>query len=330
MRWLVLASGLLFLGLFCFSARRALLGQNDFLAFYTGASLLPRGELYVPEAQRTFQRALAGYSLDTLLYIRPPFHALALRPFTWLRYRAACVVFQLLGVGAFAWFVWKFASGFPALPWLACFSVPAAAAVIQGQDILIVMSLAGGAILLHRAGGRFVAGLLLALCSAKFNLFFLVPAALLFRREWRTLAGMATGLGALAGLSFAVAGWHWPAEYLAVLRKPEVHSHMAASVNLRALLMGFGGAPLPVFIACSIAGVMAAVYAIWRAREWETAVGIALIAGVFLSYHAYVYDAAVLLLAVALLADRVPRWLQWAITLPPLYLGVLFFAADRV
>lgn len=324
-RWLAMIMGLLFLGYLGYPMRdRALHGANDFAGFYTGASLIGRGgELYAPEANIRFQNAALGMSAPGLYYIRPPFHAVFLRPLAGLPYQTAYAVFQCLSLAAFLWFAWRFTKEMPDLWVLCAWSIPVLLSVLEGQDVLLVTAAAAGGVLHRRAGRPFLAGLFWSLCAAKFHLFLFVPVALLFRREWRMLGGGAAGGAALAVVSFAAAGWSWPLEYARMLADPAIHMAPQLSLNLRGLLFGLTGADHTAFvIAISVPLAAAVVCTLWRTRDLDTSLGVALLAGMLLSYHAFVQDGSLLLLVLVLLRNCTApvRNLAPLAVLPPLYL----------
>ena len=80
----------------------------DFLAFYTGGSLVQSGrvaELYNLESIHTFQRAVAAAGQLQLgdnfgPFWNPPFYALVFVPLAKLPYRTALAVWECLGVCA--------------------------------------------------------------------------------------------------------------------------------------------------------------------------------------------------------------------------------------
>lgn len=326
-RWLAAGMGLLFLGCIAYpSCHHALRGENDFVSFYAGAALIGRGELYSPDVNRRFEGTMLGFpAYPSLYYIRPPFHATLLRPLAWLPYRSAYFVFQGLSLAALFWFIWRFAKEMPGLPVLCAWSIPVSANVVIGQDMFLVIAAAAGAVLLRRAGRSFVAGLLLSLCAAKFHLFLLVPVALLFRREWRMLGGGATGAVALTVVSFVSAGWRWPLEYAQILANRSLNESTVYSVNLRALVFSaIGQDGFPMILGFCLPVLAAALYALWRAKGLETSIAIALLAGLLLSYHAFSYDASLLLLVLVLLvlggASAAVRRMTALALLPPLYI----------
>ena len=83
MKWWWL-TGLVAVPLFCVLAAperdRILLGQNDFVAFYTAAKLAGTPGLYDVAANHAEQRETIGHAIPAISNIRPPFYALLMRP----------------------------------------------------------------------------------------------------------------------------------------------------------------------------------------------------------------------------------------------------------
>jgi hypothetical protein len=143
-------------------------------------------------------------------------------------------------------------------------------------------------------------GIALSLCLAKFHLFLLLPVFLLSKGR-RLLPGAIAGAAALIVLSFAVAGWHWPVDYLAILRNPVINPDRAHPPNLHGLgLPPAGEAALTlVAAAISIAGILRSAPPV--------AFAVTLAAGVLFSYHAGWHDLVVVLPAALLFIEAVRK-----------------------
>ena len=121
--------------------------------------------------------------MESVVYTRPPFYAVLLKPLTFLPYLAAYGIFCVLCVSSVIWFVVRFSKECEALPLYASFSIPLAAFLPQGQDTPLLLIFTGVSILLARQGRDFLAGVVLSLCAIKFHLFLFVP--LLDRKSTR-------------------------------------------------------------------------------------------------------------------------------------------------
>jgi hypothetical protein len=308
---------------------RAVAGLNDFLQLYVGARLVGTPALYSADANKRLEVALTGVSLDGVYYSRLPFYASLLKPLAKLPYRTAYAVYQALSITAFAVFAWLFLTRDRGAALLAGIFFPLIANFLAGQDLAFVLLAAAGTVLLARRKGRdFAAGLLLAFCAIKFHLFVLAPVAFAVWRRWRLFWGAAAGIGLLIAWSYLAAGPAWPREYLGMLLNPELHPGPEHMPNLFGSLKTLG-APAWLQVAAAVVFAAAGVRAIVRSRDFEAAFGVALVGGLLLSFHSYVQDCAILLLAVPLVwrgVSRVPEAALFAMLTPIPYLLLLMGA----
>ena len=105
-------------------------------------------------------------------------------------------------------------------------------------------------------------------------------------------------------ISFAVAGWSWPWQYVAVLRLPITTPRYAAMPNLHGL---FASLPPSVLLeAAGVCVVLAAAWLVIRSGDIARAVSATLISGLLISYHAFFGDALILVPACLLLLSAAP------------------------
>src|SRR5438552_18182608 len=142
----------------------------------------------------------------TLPFLRPAYEALLFVPFSFLSYRTA--YFAFLGLNAILLAVSyqllrpklenlaRIYRWLPAALFLAY--LPIAAALIQGQDSIVLLTLFTLVLVSLESGNEFAAGAILGVGAFKFQL--VIPVALLFLawRRWRCAAGAAL-TGRLAG-----------------------------------------------------------------------------------------------------------------------------------
>ena len=147
---------------------RALQGHNDFMQLYAGASLIGSNGLYSIPANQKLLVDKTGLALEGVNFTRLPFYAVLLRPLSWLPYRSAYAVFSIVSLGLFAAFIAMHRRDVRELPLFASLSIPALATFINGQDVAVVLFLAGLAVYLMRREWKLVAGLVLALCAFSF------------------------------------------------------------------------------------------------------------------------------------------------------------------
>src|SRR5262249_19195227 len=154
-----------------------------------------------------------------VLFIRPDYYAILLRPLAWFPYLTAYWLFQAVSLAALLAFLWLF-RGAPNLWMFAVCSIPLSALFANGQDVTLLMLAFAGAVLLDRRGWPFAAGLLLSLCTVKFHLFLFVPLALITHRKWRMIAGACAGTAGCVVAATIVEGREWISRYAEFLKRP--------------------------------------------------------------------------------------------------------------
>jgi hypothetical protein len=304
-----------------------LTGRNDFIQFYTGAWLVGTPGLYDAARVREFQEQVLGSTADAWRWTRLPYYAALLWPLGRLPFHIAYLVWQALAIAALAGFVlrWKPTSRSTTLLYTSL-SLPVAVTLLNGQDLTFLLLALALCVGWRRQGRPFAAGLVLALCAAKFHLLVLTPLLLVTPRHWRWGAGAATGCAALLGLSFAVAGPAWLAAYYQVLIDPKIHPGIVQMPNLHGLLERWAWpAPIEWGLAAAVAAVVA--FIAWRA-SFEYGLAAALAGGLLVSYHSYLADCTLLLPAALIVLSETEfsllRMAALLVLTPPASLLLLF------
>jgi hypothetical protein len=303
-------------------------GYPDFTTFYSGASILRQGlgrQLYDEQTQYRVQlQFAAGVSIrqGPLPYIHPPFEALLFIPFTWISYPAAFVLWDVLNLGFLLLLFYLLR---PAVPWLK--QVPAAAwllgslaffpvffALLQGQDILVLVVLFGAAYVLLRGNRDLAAGCCLGLGVFRFHLVAPLILILLLQKRKKAIAGFLGTASALGLVSVAIVGWQgalsypsnvWHLEQSMERRQTIVPIRMASVRGLLDNLLVLSTSKRVSDVAIAVVSLALVVFA---ARRWKTGsradfdLGFALcvIITVLVSYHTLAYDLSLLLLPLAL------------------------------
>ena len=308
----------------------------DFVAFYAGGRMVldGRGEdLYDFEAQTELQHSLfemlpAGAST---VFVNPPPYALLMAPLAALPYVVA----------VFAW--WGLALMLLLLAFVRVraatrdrpsplplgagllFSIgflPAALAIVMGQNTFVSLGLCTGTFLALRRDREYLAGLFLGAMILKPQLALGFAVVLLVTRRWRVV-GTALGSGlALVALSAALVPGAWDA-YLQVL--PEVSTlvrnrpegflfpaYFQVSVPGALGLLLDPWAPKGADVVLPIASLAVLGWVAFEARRrpwrpgtpaWDLAMSAAMALGWLASPHLLVYDLGLFLL---------PAWVAYA------------------
>ena len=306
-------------------------GHADFRQLYAAAKIVQSGQgahLYDYETQKVVQDKFVSPEDVALPFVSPAYEALAFSPLSRLSYRAAYAVMIGINLTALAlcllllrpWtsnlravFVWlpiALVLGF----------LPTAAALLQGQDsILLTLALVCTFVLLNR-GRDLAAGVVIAVGLFKFSIVLPLVGLFLLWRRWRFLLGFAlcgtslllisvwlTGIAeartylscllGIAGLGNAASGL---AQYPVRLQK------MADIHGLVFELLHQWLQPSYVSAVTILASVTVFAWTAWRGRSVKNASQLLLIAvpcAVLVSHHTYIHDLSVLFLPMALLFD---------------------------
>ncbi len=310
-------------------------GYPDFTTFYSGASLLRQGlgrQLYdEPTQYRVQQQFAAGVSIrqGALPYIHPPFEALLFIPFTWVSYPTAFVLWDLFNLIFLVTLLFMLR---PALPVLR--SVPAAAwlfaclaffpvffALLQGQDILLLVLLFAAVYLLLRRNGEIAAGYCLGLGVFRFHLVLPLVLILLYQKRSKAMFGFLTAATVLGLISVAIIGWQgvlsypshvWHLEQSMERRQTIVPIRMA---NVRGLLDSLLIPRTSKLVSDMVISIVSLALIFFAAHKWkikspaEFDLGFALcvIVTVLVGYHTLAYDLSLLLLPIALTIQHLNR-----------------------
>jgi hypothetical protein len=231
-------------------------------------------------------------------YCRMPYFEVLTKPLSWMPYPVAVAAWRFvqmlsIGLAVFLWPGWK-----PTMVKVTLLSMPAVAVIGMGQDVGLVFLFIAASVALAWRGRFFLAGVVFSLCLSKPHLVIFVPVAMLAMRNFRFLAGATAGASSLLLLSFSVAPWSWPQQWLATLADPRMHHAPTRMPGLLALTQtGWPGIVLALLV------VVALAIAIWRiapCRRIEEVFAYALAAGMVANLHSYAVDCIMLIPAVTL------------------------------
>ena len=259
----------------------------DFPVFYGGGKLVGSPSLYSAKATQEIERSNMGCSSDFAVFIRLPFFAVLMKPWSLLPFWPAFWLFRAASVIAIGIFIWLWPA--PRV-WslVACaWSLPLHAGITSGQDVAFLLMWLAVAVVLLTKGWDFAAGCALAMCATKFHLFILLPLLLIYRRT--ILAGWLTAGAAIAVLCFAAAGAGWPKEFLGA-----IGNNLDVSPNTLPNLRGLTDSVVPLEVLLAISVVAAAFYVIHYGDFW-CGLSAILTGGLLLSHHIVGSDPALLI-----------------------------------
>ncbi len=319
-------------------------GDPDFTVFYTAGKMLREargGQLYDPRAQQAVQREFATDSdirQGPLPYIHPPFEALVFLPLTFLPYRDAFLVWNLLNLGMLFGIALllrrslRSLRNIPLWEWVlgALAFFPVFVNFLQGQDaILLLLLFVFGFCALDR-DADFTAGCCFGLGVFKYH--FVIPLVLVLllwrgKRGAKLVGGFAAVASAAALLSLGIVGWHGALRYPAYTwRVVSVPGHGQTPYGLMPNLLGLvTGWPFIESVGWLLRGVALAASAglliavacmrdlVNDRRFFRLSFAIAVITVVLVSYNTNAHDLSLLVLPLALLADHcAPELSRWS------------------
>jgi len=195
---------------------------SDFTAYLTGATIVNNGEgrsLYNSDVQKEVQSQLiypATMRKGLLPFNYPPWVVLPFLPLAKLPYKVAYVIWFFMNVGLFLVGLRLFTSALPAiykntnllaaLGLAAVSFFPLFTVLILGQLTIVVFLGYALCFFALKKENNFRAGLALTLTLVKPQLVIALPLVLLYKRNWRALLGLASGLGIIAVASVLVVG----------------------------------------------------------------------------------------------------------------------------
>jgi alpha-1,2-mannosyltransferase len=294
---------------------------TDFVNFYAAATIVRDGHgstLYTPETQQAALKAILGYPAAEY-FLHPAFEAAALVPLTYLKIEHAFVVWTLINLALLGVLPLVLAGYVPLIdrrPYLGLLGFafpPVLAALTLGQDSVLVMFVISAAYLLSTRKLDFVAGLVLALATVKFQYVLILVLLLLISRKFRLVAGFAVGCVALALVTLSIVGTAGGWEYFRFVHQFDVHNGYGnispdRMMNLRGFLAGLGFSAHQRFYGAIGSAILlvSGIVCSRPARQMKNAaLGFALYLAIALAAAPYDYfqDVAILLPAIFIATD---------------------------
>ena len=306
-------------------------GNADFRQLYTAGYMVRSGyahQLYNYDVQLRLQSALVSPADLALPFIRPAYEALLFVPLSFITYRSAYLVTIAINILLLATCYWLLRSKMqnlasvysflPAAMFLAF--LPIAAALIQGQDSILLLTIFAAAVVLLHRKRDLAAGALVGL--GLFKLQIVIPAALIFLiwHRWRFSLGFALSASLATAASVWVVGTDQAIRYmrsLAVMSvSPSSNAHpfryaipVNRMPNLHGLLFGCIGklaADRWVSLLSVLLSAVMLVVVAWRykANTTENGLLVATTVSTLSSYYLLIHDLSIMLVPIVIMLDR--------------------------
>jgi glycosyl transferase family 87 len=306
-------------------------GEADFRPFYTAGYMVRTGQaakLHDYLAQYQLQNQIVSQGDIALPFIHPAYEALFFAPLSYLSYRTGYLVFLALNV-ALLCLVYRLMR-----PWMANLAriyawlpaalflafLPIAAALIKGQDsVLLLASIAGAWVYLSR-DREFPAGILLGLALFKFQVVLPIAFLFLVWRRWRFFSGFAFSGGVVTLLTIWLLGMKGAFLYARSLFVMSVSTsgihqfiyaiYPRAMPNLYGLVFGLTDPWLPTFwiqaTTLLVSAVFLCIVIVWglKGKSDSNLFLVAVTCSTLLSYHLFIHDLSVLLIPLLVTLDK--------------------------
>jgi len=320
---------------FLFWKERSLIarGYPDFTIFYSAGLMVRQGlghRLYDGDLQYQVQRSFAPRVENrqaALPYNHPPFEALIFAPLTYLPYLPAYLLWNLLNLGMLALVPRLLRPHIailqqrPVVVWAAGLLAffPVVAALLQGQDVILLLLLQTLAFVALKRHSDFLAGSWLGLGSFRIHLVF--PLMLILWLGWKrpkVFLGFVAACLLAGAISLAIVGReqavHYPQSVLHMERIVEEADMVPVMPNLRGLFEGWRVQKAMRFDLRMVSLILSvvllsSVIVIARKEFCETGFqkpgvdraiglhfGMAAITSILVSYHAFSHDLVLLII----------------------------------
>jgi hypothetical protein len=306
-------------------------GYPDFTSFYSAGKIIRAGHgsrLYDEAEQRRAQQEFASrvqIRPGPLPYNHPPFEALVFLPLAHFPYFTAYLLWNLINLMLLIALVFllrphlSLLQQWPVGSWMLVLLsfFPIFIALLQGQDIILLLFVLGLVLVALEKKADLVAGCCLGLGLFRFHLVLPLALVLLWQRRSKALFGFLLVSCSLIVISIAVVGeatalsYPWYLWHLAQIagRGAMLPSDMP---NLRGLLEAFPSERIPRALTHALVGLTSVSLLLLAAARGKTRAGgsslhlgfsLVLVLTVLVSYHAMPHDLSLLILPVLLLAN---------------------------
>ena len=299
--------------------------SSDFRQLYTAGYMVRQGhgpDLYNYELEEQLQNRIVSPG-KPLPFDHFAYEALLFAPFSILKYSTAYFAFagfNILLLAAAQQLFRPYLSRLVSLGKLVpeaiffCF-LPAAIAIILGQDSILLLVLAVLAFLALEKGHDARSGLVLSLGLFKFQLILPVVLLFLLWRKWRFVLGAASGGFAVLCLSAWITGFSGMRAFARTMvemsiglssdaQRLKFATFPNAMPNLRGFIDTMGGYAHLSAGAIQVAVIACTILAILLAWRMQRSLHLAILVAVLVSYHGLIHDSTLLALPLGLILVR--------------------------
>jgi len=309
----------------------AMRGHADFRQLYAAGYMVRTGhshELLDYASQKHFQDMVVSTEQIALPYIRPAYEALLFVPLSIIPYRAAYFVFLALNFIFLACAlrllrpmlsrlgtIWK-----PLPEAMFVSFLPTGAALMQGQDSILLLLLLLLAWRALRRKREFSAGVIAGLGLFKFQITIPLAFMLLGWKRWRFFSGFLVCAAVVSGISVWLTGLTSARLYLHSLfrmgsgiagARNELHypEPMHRMMNLHSLVytsMRGHASAFTISLATVVlsVGVLLFILRLGQTQNPDQQFVMAIASAVLLSYYIYIHDLAVLEIPILIILDQ--------------------------
>jgi glycosyl transferase family 87 len=304
----------------------AMQGHADFRHLYVAGHMVRSGyrtSLYDYAVEKIWQNRLVSPEAIALPFNHLAYEALAFIPYSLVPYRVAYFLFlatniALLGAALYLILPWASVLGellfwLPAAMFFAF--LPAAAALMQGQDSILLLLLLTGAVSLLRRRQEFLAGLVVGMGMFKFQIVIPIAVLFLLWRRWRFTTGVLVSSFVALLVSICLVGPSQLRTYVHELASMSIRETAADQFkfnivpammpNVRGLIAAcLNSASHPGRVQL-LTGIASLAVLAWTAMSGQrrspcAQLSLSILAAVLISYHLLIHDLAILLIPLAL------------------------------
>ena len=307
-------------------------GHADFRQLYTGGYMVRSGyahKLYDYDAQKEFENKLVSAADVALPVNHPAYEELLFVPLSYLHYPNAYLAFLafnvILLIAAYrimrAWTadletIYKWLPGVMFVGFL-----PIAAALIQGQDSILLLLLLACACRLLESGRQQPAGAFLGLALFKFQIVLPIVFLFVLWRRWKFVGGFLASGAAVVAVSLWLVGLQQIGTYMQSLMSMSIGLESSseqvrygisptAMANIRGLIFGLAGHHSPASFTFVLTVISSCIILAFSAkcgqhlRSELDRMLIAIMTTIVVSYHLLIHDLSIMLIPILVILSR--------------------------